>query len=742
MISTPLSETIPEIEKTKPEYFKKRLDYAEQLLKNYSNTKERMTRLFDSYNGVKTPESLAFWEKTYGKQNKSKYITYRLGRTKVDKLVGEWLKRPLMPTVTTINADAMSAKMQQRDFMMGAMIARDELIAIKEKAGVDIMEGAPIPQDENDPIWQKMSFKDKQEDIMQIIINNQIKELDVKKKLSQGFLNCVITNRVFSKVERNEEGDIEFHNIDPRDAIYEAIEGDDYLERSPIKGARQVMSVNQILLRYELTADQRNTLESARVDPANYIGADGLSRGYMTSLNNELLCDVIHVEWDSVTPEYFKIVPKTQSQLLVDDTETTLTLPLDANKYESNKAYHDEQVKAGKYQIVTKYRAEKYEATRIGGIIDVNMRKCYFQKRSVDKPAYVLNSTYYGYIHGRVSGVSVSLQQIIENFDNLFDIIQYQKYRELATMQGRILTIDRAGLGMKQSLEQVMHRMTNDKLLDWDSAAAGNLGRNLDPANMFKSFDLGLSDSMQMLLAMEQNVVNNLNQLSGISDNRMGQTMASSTATAQQSDISNSRDITEALFYGFSGYVNRVIKGIVDASAVSWAFYKTEKGEQILGADKYNFLKVTKELGYRDYDVYIEDGSKYMEINEKIQQVMNLGINAKTIDTMDVMNVLLAETLSEKKAFLEEAMMRTQAIAQQQMEAQNQAAAQMQQQQLQTQLQIANDDREDRQAAEIEKVVVQGQVQMEVDNNKAKNEMYRTNLEAQNDIIINTDKNV
>ena len=31
---------------------------------------------------------------------------------------------------------------------------------------------------------------------------------------------------------------------------------------------------------------------------------------------------------------------------------------------------------------------------------------------------------------------------------------------------------------------------------------------------------------------------------------------------------------------------------------------------------------------------------------------------------------------------------------------------------------------------------------MEVDNNKAKNEMFKTNLEAQNDIIINTDKNV
>ena len=81
-----LREDIPESDKQKPEYYKVRLDFAETILKDYSNTKDRMTRLYNSYNGVKIFESLDFWEKTYGKQNKSKYITYRLGRTKVDLL--------------------------------------------------------------------------------------------------------------------------------------------------------------------------------------------------------------------------------------------------------------------------------------------------------------------------------------------------------------------------------------------------------------------------------------------------------------------------------------------------------------------------------------------------------------------------------------------------------------------------------------------------------------------------------
>lgn len=737
-----LREDIPESDKQKPEYYKVRLDFAETVLKDYSNTKDRMTRLFNSYNGVKTPESLAFWEKTYGKQNKSKYITYRLGRTKVDLLQGEFLKRPLQATVTTINVDAMSSKMAQKNLMLGAMVAKDEIEAIKANTGVDIMNGAQIPESEDDPIWKKMSFKDKQEDVMQIILDNQIKDLDVKRKLSQGFLNVEITNEVWGAVERNEQGDIEFHNIDPRDKIAIEIEGDDYYEKSPIKGCRRVMPVNLVLQRYELTKEQRDKLNQASLNYQDYIGVNGASRGYMTYESGQLLCDVIHIEWDSVTPEYFKVVPKTQSQMFVDNTEDTLMLPLDTDKYEGNREYHDKMVAKGEYQIVTKYRADKYEATRIGGIVDVNCRRCYFQKRSVDKPEYVLNSTYYGYKHGRVSGVSVSLQQVIENFDNLYDIIQYQKNRELAKSKGNILTIDRAGLGQKQKMTDVMYDMSNESLLTWDSADSGNMGRNLDPANMFKSFDLGMSSSVQYLMAMEQNVIGALNQITGINENRMGVTAASSTATAQQSDIANSRTITEALFYGFSGYVSRVLKGIVDASAVSWAFYKTEKGEQILGSEKYGFLKVTQELGLRDYGVHIEDGTKYLEIVEKIDAVMQLGINAKTLNAIDVMNVMWAETLSQKKAFLEEALIRSERIAMQQMEAQNAAAAQMNEQQLATQLQIAQESREDAQVNEKDNIVLQGQVDMEIDNNKAKNDMFKQSQKIEGDIITTSAANI
>lgn len=721
------------------QWMKKHLDYAEGVLKNYGNTKTRMTRLFDGYNGVKTPESIAWLEKTYGIQNRSRYISYRLGRTKIDLLQGEWLKRPLQAVVTTINSDAMSEKMAAVDFMKGAMVAKEEISKIKEIAGVDVMEGAPIPQDEGDPIWKQMSFKDKCEDVMQILLDNQVKEVGAKKKLSEAFKNCVITNYCFVKIERDETGDVKFHNIDPRDAIFEAVDGDDYMEQSPIMGCRQVLPVHEILRRYELTDEQRNQLNDARQNPDSYIGVNGISRGYMSIVNGDLCCDVIHIEWKSVRPEYYKIVPKTQSQLALDDSEPTLTLQLDTEKYESNIEMHKRNIEKGLYQVETKYMEDEYEATRIGGIIDVNMRRTYFQKRSIDRPAYIMSSSYFGYVHGRVNGVTVSIQQMIENFENVYDICMYQILKEFARMKGRVLTIDRAGLGQKQKIEEVLYRMLNDQLLDYDSSAAGNTaGRNLDPANMFKQFDLGLSESFQYLLATRNDIVNQLNEITGINENRMGITAASSTATAQQSNIANSRTITEALFYGFGGFVSRVMKGLVDSTAISWAFYKIEKGEQILGSEKFRFLQVTRDIGFRDYGVFVDDGTRYMEISEKIEKMMEFSLNAKEIRPMDALNVLLAETVAQKKAALEKSWMEMQAIMQQSQEAEMQNAQAMQQQQLQTQIQIAQEDREDKQAAKIAEIEAQGQVDLMLQNNKAGNTMQENQMKAQNDIILNS----
>lgn len=738
--SNSLREDIPESEKAKDSYKQARLDYAENILKNYNNERQRMTRLYNNYNGITNPLSMEWLTKTYGQENKAPYISYRVTKVKIDLLQGEWLKRPLISTVTTINSDSVSSKMQQYDFMKGAMIARDEITAVKNIAGVDVMEGLEIP--ENESVFAKMNFKDKCEDVMQIITDKAVVQLDVKKKLSECFRDCEITNYAYAMIELNQKGQVELHWIDPRNAIYEAIDGDDYLEKSPIRGCKREMSVQDILLRYELTKEQRDKLDQARQNPDAWVGPNGYGRGYMRydQSRGGLVCDVIHIEWDSVTPLYYKIVPKTKSQLEIDPDGNTLTFEMDTFKYEANKAYHDKNVSEGKYEIVTKFIQETYEATRIGGVIDVNMRKVQGKKRSIDNPSEILSATYVGYIHGRVNGVTVSLQQLIENFSNIYDLIQYKKNIEIAKMKGKYITIDKAGLGQKQKLTDVYYRLVNDQVVEFDSSAAGNLGgRQLDPKMMFQTGDLGLSDSFKELLIAEQNIINNINQISGINENRQGVTAASSTATAQQSDIANSRTITEALFYGFSGFTKRVMKAIVDKSAISYAFYRKEEGEAILGSEKYAFLQSSIDLAYRDYGLEIEDGSRYMEISQKIERMMEFSLNAKEIRPMDALHVLLAPTVAEQKNILEQSWIAMQAQIEKAQAADRENAAAMNEQNLQTQLQIARENREDLQKHDVDKEILKGQVQIEVNRAKAQDDSVLQQQKIAGDIITKTE---
>ena len=343
-----------------------------------------------------------------------------------------------------------------------------------------------------------------------------------------------------------------------------------------------------------------------------------------------------------------------------------------------------------------------------------------------------------GYIFGTVDGVRISLQQEIENFDNMFDICMYQILKELSRAKGKVLTYDRAALPAGLDVKDVIYKVENDQFLDYNSAADGNFsGRTFDPTNAFKELDLGLSASFQYLLNMKQDIINNLNQITGINESREGNIAASATATNAQSQIANSRTITEPMFYGMNEFVQLLLSNVVNYSAISWAFFKLEKGEQILGSAKHKFLQVTKEIGYKNYGVHIEDGSKYMEINQRMQQLLEFSLNAKEIRPMDVLKFNLADTLAEKKTILTQSWVEMQKAVQESQERDHQAQQQIQEMQMQNNIQLQKESVEDMQANEKDNIMLTGEVKMQVDNNQARNKMFENNQQSQDNLLNN-----
>lgn len=717
-------------------YKKDHLDYAESLITKNNDSVNVITRLYNSYNGIKKNGANDYIEKRYGKQNATKMVSFKVGRTKLNLLHGEQLKRPLSATVQTINSEAISEKMKQMDTLIGAMIAKKELEDLKNIAGVDVMEGAYIPDGEDDPAWKKMNPKDKEEDIMQIILNNQIVELNLRKTFADLLLDVLICSMCFCKIDSDVNGDVKISRIDPRDAIYEEIENDDYLERSPMIGCRQRLTITEVLTRYTLTKDQRDRLDAARANPAPFLGTDGFSRGYMRMVGGQLMVDVIHIEWDGVEPMYFKKVKKTKSQKMFDPNGDYITLPINGMYYENNLEMHQENVNKGEYEIETRYKIVKYEATRIGGCIDVNMRPKPYQPRPLDNPSFVTNTTYHGFICGTVDGKRVSIQSLIEPFDTMYDINAYQINKDLARAKGKALLYDLAGLPEGKKMKDILFSILNDGIVEYNSAAAGNFsGKNLDLVNAIKEIDLGLSQSLQYAITLQQNILNQLNQITGINENREGFIAASSTATNANSSISASRTITESIYYGMDIFTRKVMNSIVNLSALTWAFIKVDKGEQILGTEKFKYLQATKKLGFKNYGVHIDDGTRYMDIRRDMKELMTISLNAKEIRPIDAMKVLLSETTAQMEANLEASWEQVRIAAEKSNEANNQMQQQITEAKLRQQIELANADREDRQKQEIDKIVVSADEQIRIDDNKAKNKMFENQQVANNNLL-------
>lgn len=716
------------------------LDYAQDLWRSSNTILDKMTSDFNSWNGIKSEASTDNLTKTHGKASRAKFISYRAHAPKIQLRVGEFLNQPLAATVETINRDAKSEKMDKLNMWKGAMVAKKELVHLKEKVGVDVMQGAQIPDNEEDPLWQQMSVKDKEEDIMQIILNEQIIEQDLKLKFSEDNLNGHITAFCFGKVERDEEGETRYISYDPREAIYEYVRGDVFLQKSPILGSCPFMTIPEVLRRYKFSPTQLELLKDVSANPSSYYSR---ANGCLRPSAGNLLVQVMHIEWKSVIPMYSKKVPKTATQLAFDPSETHILIPLDTDAYENNKEWHDLQVSKGKYEIEVKYREDLWEATRIGGIseLDINCRRSFFQMRKVDDPTRVSGMSYTGYLCQTVDGVRISLMNEMENLSNQFDVTMYQISKELTKFKGMGLGFNLAALQKDATIKKTIAELVNDGVFTYDSSATGSLhGREVNLHKFVEQLDLGLSSTFGALIQFKNDILETMDRMTGINENRSGQIQASETAANNSSAIKSSRTITAAFDYGFYLYINKVLTKLVESTKITWAFYKVEKGEQILGIDKFRYLQASQELGFRDYGVHLQDGTKYGEVKNFMRGLMEASLNAKEMRPEDALQFMIAETFAEQKAIMTNSWAKIKQFEQEGQQAQMQSQQQMQQAQLQQQLEIEKMRIEDAHANEKDNIILQGDTDIRVNNAKGMDKVieqdHKMSLENQNEQFI------
>ena len=89
------SQTIPQIDKDQKtekgiNWGKRCVDYGISLLDYQDRERNTVSRLYQSYNGIRLPESIKWITQTYGTEARAKFVSYKVGRSKQYLLYRDW----------------------------------------------------------------------------------------------------------------------------------------------------------------------------------------------------------------------------------------------------------------------------------------------------------------------------------------------------------------------------------------------------------------------------------------------------------------------------------------------------------------------------------------------------------------------------------------------------------------------------------------------------------------------------
>ncbi len=775
-------------------WVKQHFEYAISLLSSANPRINRITRALNGYNLRYNPKSVETLTNDSGYQaNRQGFIAYPWMRPKIDLIVNEFLLRPLSTTVYTTNSAARTAKLNHYETLVGAVTAKKEIEKLREN-GVDPLEGMAIPDTLNDEVLASMSFKDMNEDLMQIIIDECTLELDMKLKLKQYFFNIAVTGEAWSRLYVDENGDEQFANIDPRHRIAEEIDDDIFFERSSIRGHEELMPLHTVFSQFKLTKSQRDSInaQASNILPNTMQGA-------YRKINGASCVRVIFLEWDGVEAVYTKISPKTARQLAFDNSSDTIRMDMPASWYEKNIPLHEQKSKTFQekrkngtpldgqpfvnkkpnpnidYDVEVGWKQVLYRDILIGTDIlvyagqgdkqtdgniagqpsvtePVNVTvvppdsgtdtkpysvegsvveyiRAPFTMRREDDKKNVYAGTYTGCRFDVVNGETVSLFEVGDRFAKVLDNIMYKAGQELAGFKGKTIWFNEDGLRRKATIKQIMYEAVNDRFVVFSASGQNNVtGRNITPQELLQQTDIGFSASFPELIRFKQEMQATLDRLTGINDQRMGQTLASETATNAQSET-----ITEGMFYLMSLATEKIFTKLCETTKLTWGLYKTEKAKIILGDKLFRFMQVTNSIAYQDYGVHLLDGGKALKLTEQWGQDAQAALNAKTIKFKDKVAFDLAPSLIEKSKVLEAAEARVEKMMQDEAAQEQKAQADNVQAQIASNEKIALETREDNQKNQKDNIRLEADEEIRVFN-------ATNGAKAQSQLIIDQNK--
>ena len=367
--------------------------------------------------------------------------------------------------------------------------------------------------------------------------------------------------------------------------------------------------------------------------------------------------------------------------------------------------------------------------TRIGHDLDIQAgyKKFAMKDEDTGKPLF----SYTACVINLVEGEAISLQDIIDNFSLQFNAVMYQIFREVGKMKGKVLAFDKGMLSKGQNVKKTLYKLLNDSLMEYSSAGLTNMaGKDMQIKAMLQEFDLGLSESFPMLLNLKSDILQMLDLMTGINNERVGQIQASSTVSNAQSAMEASRTITEALFFYNHRYNEQVLMKLAETAKIVYGIYNPDKLREILGDEDFDYIMSTEGMADQKYGVSLINGREEAQKKEMLMKSIEAYANSKELRFPDLVSVIMSDSLTEIKNFALEGWNILNDIKQKEQQQQQQSQGKQQLQQQQGQMQMQD-----------HLLGKKHELEMARDKQKIQGNLAAVTLKAKNDAVLESHKN-
>jgi len=682
---------------------------------------------------------------------------------KIDLLVGEEIKRRFDWRVVVSNADAISAKEEEKKKVLFQRISE----ALQANYAEEELEQKFTELEE----YMTYSWQDLHEKMANQILRHYWEEQEFATIFNHGFKDALIAGEEIYQVEIVLDEPV-LTKLNPLKVHTVRAGNSDRIEDSSLIIIEDHWSPGKIVDYFH------NELKPKDIDHILEYSTTDRAGAYVDDNNHVLLRDGLDEVGDATThtlDSVFDFAEVNGHYFSNDYTDENGNIRVLRVYWKSLK-----KMKKVKYydefgEIEYKIRTEEYvedesrgeeseiiwvnewwEGTKIGKDIYINMRPRPVQYNKINNPSYC-HPGILGQIYNTNQGKAVSLVDRCKNYQYLYDVIWDRLNKAIATNYGKIMEMDLSKIPEGWEIEKWLHYALVNKIAVVDAFKEGNkgaaTGKLAGAMNTMggRSIDMETGNYIQAHMQLLEFIKLEMSEIAGVTKQREGAIHQNETASGIERSVNQSALITEYWFHTHERTKLRVMEAFLETAKIALKG-KNKKVQYILDDQTIQVLNIDgMEFASADYGIVCTSSSKSVELEQTLKQYAQAFLqNGGGLST--IMDIYFSPSLQDMRHKLEKAERRIEQQQQQASQEANKLAREQAAQQaaleesklmLEDMLNQRDNDTK-RYIAELQKVDFEGdgieEAKLELDIQKQKDEKMIKMKELQDKMEMHEDK--